>query len=235
MNGFYYNNMMIKKDKKNLGLTIIEALVSTVIVGIGFIAVFQMVNFSVRSIDTSGERTKANYLVSMMAEDVIGHSRTVHGVNTLTGDYAVDIDGSIQIEGVKVPTARLFTDHLAAVEFSTEGCDGPARAGDPGDPPPDDDGSPKSIYETEHVDASSNKEEKWNRIFSENRYLKCRGENDVKRLKMYKICRWAGVCTGYQDDAITDDGMFIGRVQVNLNNGKKRKYLYFQADYNIRK
>ena len=138
---------MIKKDKKNLGLTIIEALVSTVVVGIGFIAVFQMTNFSVRSIDTSSERTKANYLVSMMAEDVLGHSRTVHGVNTLTGDYAVDIDGSIQIEGVKQPTARLFTDHLAAVEFKTEGCDGPAvvAVGGTDTPPPDDGGAPKSL------------------------------------------------------------------------------------------
>ena len=226
---------MIKKDKKNLGLTIIEALVSTVVVGIGFIAVFQMTNFSVRSIDTSSERTKANYLVSMMAEDVLGHSRTVHGVNTLTGDYAVDIDGSIQIEGVKQPTARLFTDHLAAVEFRTDGCGGAAANVDADTPPPDDDGSPKSIYETEHIDASSNKEEKWMRIFSENRYLKCKGENDVRRLKMYKICRWGGVCDDYNDPSVTDDGMFIGRVQVNLNNGKKRKYLYFQADYNIRK
>ena len=228
---------MIKKDKKNLGLTIIEALVSTVVVGIGFIAVFQMTNFSVRSIATSSERTIANYLVSMMAEDVLGHSRTVHGVNTLTGDYAVDIDGSIQIEGVKQPTARLFTDHLAAVEFRTEGCDGPAAVavGGTDTPPPDDGGAPKSIYETEHIDASSNKEEKWMRIFSENRYLKCRGENDVRRLKMYKICRWGGVCDDYNDPSVTDDGMFIGRVQVNLNNGKKRKYLYFQADYNIRK
>ena len=225
---------MIKKDKKNLGLTIIEALVSTVVVGIGFIAVFQMTNFSVRSIDTSSERTKANYLVSMMAEDVLGHSRTVHGVNTLTGDYAVDIDGSIQIEGVKQPTARLFTDHLAAVEFRTEGCDGPAAVAVGGTDTPDD-GAPKSIYETEHIDASSNKEEKWMRIFSENRYLKCKGENDVRRLKMYKICRWGGVCDRYNDPSVTDDGMFIGRVQVNLNNGKKRKYLYFQADYNIRK
>ena len=228
---------MIKKVKKNLGLTIIEALVSTVVVGIGFIAVFQMTNFSVRSIDTSSERTKANYLVSMMAEDVLGHSRTVHGVNTLTGDYAVDIDGSIQIEGVKQPTARLFTDHLAAVEFRTEGCDGPAvvAVGGVDTPPPDDGGAPKSIYETEHIDASSNKGEKWTRIFSENRYLKCKGENDVRRLKMYKICRWGGVCDDYNDPSVTDDGMFIGRVQVNLNNGKKRKYLYFQADYNIRK
>ena len=225
---------MIKKDKKNLGLTIIEALVSTVVVGIGFIAVFQMTNFSVRSIDTSSERTKANYLVSMMAEDVLGHSRTVHGVNTLTGDYAVDIDGSIQIEGVKQPTARLFTDHLAAVEFRTDGCDGPAAVTVGGTDTPDDE-APKSIYETEHIDASSNKEEKWMRIFSENRYLKCKGENDVRRLKMYKICRWGGVCDRYNDPSVTDDGMFIGRVQVNLNNGKKRKYLYFQADYNIRK
>ena len=70
---------MIKKSKKNLGLTIIEALVSTVIVGIGFIAVFQMTNFSARLIDTSSERTKANYLVSMMAEDVIGHRKQVIG------------------------------------------------------------------------------------------------------------------------------------------------------------
>jgi hypothetical protein len=227
---------MIKKDKKNLGLTIIEALVSTVVVGIGFIAVFQMTNFSVRSIDTSSERTKANYLVSMMAEDVIGHSRTIHGVNTLTGDYAVDIDGSIQIAGVNSPTARMFTDHLAAVEFITPGCGGSAVATvGTSATPPDDDGSPKSIYETTHVDAASNKEEKWMRMFSENRYLKCKGEDDIRRLKMYKICRWAGVCDDYNDPSITDDGMFIGRVQVNLNNGKKRKYLYFQADYNIRK
>ena len=91
----------------------------------------------------------------------------------------------------------------------------------------------KSIYETEFVDAPSNKEEKWMRIFSQNRYLKCRGENDVKRMKVYKICRWPGVCP-LQDALVTDDGMYIGRVQINLNNGKKRKFLYFQTDYKIR-
>ena len=30
---------------------------------------------------------------------------------------------------------------------------------------------------------------------------------------------------------ITDDLIYIGRVQMNLNDGKKRKYLYFQTDY----
>ena len=51
----------IKKSEK--GMTLLEALVSTAIIGIGFVAVFQMVNYSVQSIDVSGERTKANYLV----------------------------------------------------------------------------------------------------------------------------------------------------------------------------
>ena len=27
--------------------------------------------------------------------------------------------------------------------------------------------------------------------------------------------------------------MYIGRVQININNGKKRKYLYFQSNYEI--
>ena len=51
------------KLKNILGLTLIEAMVSVVIVGIGFISIFQMVNYSVRSIDVSGERTKTNFLV----------------------------------------------------------------------------------------------------------------------------------------------------------------------------
>jgi len=49
--------------KKILGLSLLEALISTAIVGIGFIAVFQMVNYSITSIDVSGERTKSNYLI----------------------------------------------------------------------------------------------------------------------------------------------------------------------------
>ena len=37
------------KNLKQKGLTIIEALISTALIGIGFIAIFQMVNFSVTS------------------------------------------------------------------------------------------------------------------------------------------------------------------------------------------
>ena len=46
----------IKKSEK--GMTLLEALVSTAIIGIGFVAVFQMVNYSVQSIDVSGEEQK---------------------------------------------------------------------------------------------------------------------------------------------------------------------------------
>ena len=55
------------KNSTQKGLSLIEALISTAIIGIGFIAIFQMVTFSVTSINTSGERTKANFMSSMVA------------------------------------------------------------------------------------------------------------------------------------------------------------------------
>ena len=30
---------------------------------------------------------------------------------------------------------------------------------------------------------------------------------------------------------VTEDVIYIGRVQMNLNDGKKRKFLYFQSDF----
>ena len=67
------------KNIKERGLTLLEALVSTAIVGIGFVAVFQMVQYAVQSIDVSGQRTKSNYLVSMVAEDLIGDRFSTKG------------------------------------------------------------------------------------------------------------------------------------------------------------
>jgi len=51
----YYNKII---NKKQLGLSILEAMMATAVVGIGFVAVFQMVNYSIQSIDVSSERTK---------------------------------------------------------------------------------------------------------------------------------------------------------------------------------
>ena len=60
-----------KHNRFDRGITILEALVSTAIIAIGFIAIFQMVQYSIRSIDVSGERTNSGLLISMVAEDLI--------------------------------------------------------------------------------------------------------------------------------------------------------------------
>ena len=58
--------------KSNKGFSIIEALVSLVIIGIGFIAVNQLITFSIVSMDRSMERTKVNFLSEMIIEDMMG-------------------------------------------------------------------------------------------------------------------------------------------------------------------
>lgn len=203
--------MKNKFIKNILGITILEGLVSTAIVGIGFVAILQMVNYSVKSIDVSGERTKANYLVSMIAEDIIGHRDS---------------------------TYKKFVDHLT--EDESEGWEAPDACKHPNTAT-----NVPNIY-TGEGNAPENMEAKWDNIISKDRYLKCRGEKDIKKVKVFKVCSWgcaysiaemakptdetAGYIINYYDEA-----MYIGRVQINLNNGKKRKFLYFQADYKLRK
>ena len=54
--------MLNKKNKKNnLGVSLLEALISMAIVGIGFVAVLQITQYSINSVKTSGERTKATF------------------------------------------------------------------------------------------------------------------------------------------------------------------------------
>ena len=67
---YILTNKFKKRDSEK-GITLLEAIVSTAIIGIGFVAVFQMVQYSVRYIDVSGERTKSNLVISKVAEDRI--------------------------------------------------------------------------------------------------------------------------------------------------------------------
>ena len=69
------NGLGIKR-KSEKGLTLVEALVATVIVGIGFVSVFQMVQYSVSSIGVSSDRSKANLLMTMVAEDFISEKNS---------------------------------------------------------------------------------------------------------------------------------------------------------------
>ena len=237
----------MRKIKKILGLTILEGLISTAVVGIGFIAILQMVNYSVQSIDTSGERTKANYLVSMIAEDIIGYKNAVYGVDPNVDKVVVGIDGTVTVNDEAKENARKFTEHLAQGEFFTGACGSSVTTAttDTGAPEQQENsqqqenspnsGPPTSIYDSQFADGPQNKEQKWMQVLGKDRYLKCRGEKDIKKVKMYKICRWSDSCPSYIDTSINDNGMYVVRIQVNLNDGRKRKFLYFQADYNTRK
>ena len=222
----------LNKYKTQSGLTLLEALISTAIVGIGFVAVFNMVNFSVQSIDTSGERTKANYLVSMIEEDIIGHKDTLYGESTDEADIIFNNEGKpvkIDGDGVVLEEYKKFAEHLKDTEWKVGTGDDVcankanyARADDIDE-----------LYSEENKDAPTNKENKWNEIFGSDRYLKCRSDKDIKNIKVFQICKWDHC--DYKNESVYDDGLFIGRVQINMNDGRKRRFLYFTADYQLKK
>ena len=221
--------MKNKFIKNILGITILEGLISTAIVGIGFIAILQMVNYSVQSIDVSGERTKANYLVSMIAEDIIGHRDSIYGISAT--DENIVFDGGNVVSDDS--SHKKFADHLADGWKAPDACVGGGT--------PD-----TATHVEEEEDAPRNMEAKWDNIISKDRYLKCKGEKDIKKVKVFKVCSWgcdysvAGMAKPTDDETgyiinYYDEAMYIGRVQINLNNGRKRKFLYFQADYKLKK
>ena len=219
----------LNKHKTQLGLTLIEALISTAIVGIGFIAVFNMVNFSVQSIDVSGERTKANYLISMIAEDIIGYKNTVYGVDAAESGISFNADGGITVDG-EATTYKKFSEHLVDNSWQVGGGTTTNVCANKSAYNTKD--NITNLYSNENTDAPSNKEKKWNEIFGTDRYLKCRSNKDIKNVKIFKLCKWDGcpnkiITSGTgNNEKIDDKSLFIGRVQVNLNDGKKRRFLY---------
>jgi len=213
------------------GITLLEALISTAIVGIGFVAVFQLVNFSVNSINVSSERTKINYITTMIAEDMIGSRDALVGVNPKTNDIAIDNYGKpVNADGSRA-TKEKFAEYLMdgwqagqadKVCSATKGTFIKKS-------------EIKSIYKDyqENKGAPDNKMARWNNIIGEDRYLKCRNNKDIKSVKIYKICKSGTGCLTPTSLLLRDE-LFIGRVQINTNGGKKRKFLYFQADYIFR-
>ena len=222
----------LNKYKTQLGLTLLEALMSTAIVGIGFVAVFNMVNFSVQSIDTSGERTKANYLVSMIAEDIIGHKDTIYGESSDDENITFNNEGKpvkLDGDGEVLKEYQKFAEHLKDNEWNVG--TGENICANKSEYKRADDIN--SLYEDENKDAPTNKENKWNEIFGSDRYLKCKSKKDIKNVKVFQICKWDHC--DYKNESVYDDGLFIGRVQINMNDGKKRRFLYFTADYQLKK
>ena len=210
---------MIKKEiKKILGVSILEALVSTVIIGIGFVAILQMTNYSVQSMQTSGDRTKANYLTNVIAEDVISSRKET------TGSF------------------DNFSNYLMSKPLNADVCSSETgnASSDTGKIYGDGSGS---------LDAPVMKFNKWQALLNSKTYLNCKGQlandgsktfNETRQFRVFKICGWStgsGCLSNdnplYNGVTLQDDAMYIGRVQINLNQGKKRKYLYFQTDYKL--
>ena len=211
---------MIGTDSKlkEKGLTLLEALVATAIVGIGFIAVFQMVNYSVRSIDVSGERTKSNYITAMIAEDLIGDANSKKGADRLYEYLAKLTDkNSYAWQNTECKRRNNITGN-------------PYKGAD---------------------NAIDNKTQKWNLRVSSDR-IKCQPTSinstttkDIKKLKVYEICRnnvkengkTRPICD-YRNDDVWDK-TYIGRMEILMpttgtdakgNPVRKKKYLYFQMN-----
>ena len=187
------------KRTKEKGLTLLEALISAAIVGIGFIAVFQMVNYSVQSIGVSGDRTKVSYLSSMIIEDLIGDrfsnksgKKMYKDLADLTksGSYAWEINNCNAVSG--------------------------------------------SVYNT-NSDPFDNKSLRWKHRLAPNQNLKCR-TGDIKNLKVYEICKDSVKVDGktrancHHNNNTTFDKMYIGRTEIKINKGAKKKFVYFQIN-----
>lgn len=224
-------NTAIKSLKRfsEKGITLIEALISTAIVGIGFIAVFQLVNFSVNSINVSAERTKINYITTMIAEDIIGSRDALVGVNPKTSSFAIDNYGKpVNGDGSRAAKEK-FAEYLMDDGWKA-GQENRVCSATKGTFIKKSD--IRSIYQnySATVGAPENKMARWESILSEDRILKCRNNKDIKSVKIYKICQSGADCLVTTSNLIRDE-MYMGRVQINTNGGKKRKFLYFQADY----
>ena len=187
------------KRKSEKGMTLLEALVSTAIIGIGFVAIFQMVNYSVQSIDVSGERTKSNYLAGMVAEDLISEKHS----NSPTKD-------------VKLMDYLILNKVSGTSSWRMGSCSsGTSSSGS-------------------FTNATQNKFKKWDDRFSTRR-IKCKGNQDIKFLKVFDICNNSASgnnCKYNNTQAYNDTGIYdkwyLGKMEINMNDGSKKKYLYFQ-------
>ena len=228
----------IFKNSYEKGISLLESLVATAIVGIGFVAVFQIVNYSTTSINVSSERTKMNYIVSMVAEDLIGYGNSLVNVNPKTTQVQLD-EYRRPVENGVISSVKKYPQNFVGNEYQISSCDDNNEKFKKFSENPE-------IYDNDpDKSAAHNKTYRIQKILSEDVYLKCVQQNsvdatgaslsstqDIKSIEAFKICNDSsiGCTTGTTTDFIFDE-TYIGRVQISTNNGRKKKTLYFQADY----
>ena len=179
---------------KQKGTTLLEALVATAIISIGFIAIFQMVTYSVRSIDVSGERTKVNYLSDMILEDLIAYKSSE---NASTKLYDILINNSYDGTTIRARGAgNIFWEGV--------GC-----APGPG------------IIQGVNLEADIIN--KWTNRFSQRR-LGCNpAAVNTQRLNTYTICRQGPPECTFQNNDILDQ-MYFGKVEIDFGAKSKNLY-----------
>ena len=192
----------IKKRANEKGVTILEALVSTAIIGIGFVAVFQMVQYSIRSIDVSGERTKMNYLVSMVAEDIISDKDSKDGSKKGFLKNLMD-----KKKGNTDPSWAMNTCKDKPLSKTNHG-----------------DAFQNKIQKWEFRFAKDRV--KCNSTSSAG------ATKDTKALKIFDICnnKVSGANCSYPNvDAKSAlyEKLYIGKMEATMNSGNKTRYLYF--------
>ena len=193
-----FDNLSIKKKVNQRGITILEALVSTAIIGIGFVAVFQMVQYSIRSIDVSGERTKMNYLVGMVAEDIISDKDTEDDKKNVFLDKLIekkktskDKTNSWELGCDTKPTKRQ-TYAKDVLELKLQKW--------------------KFRFADDRLKCRGAKDTKALKVF------------DICNNKVSgKSCNYQNQDT---KSAIYEE-LYIGRMEAKINDGRKTKYLYF--------
>ena len=200
-------------DKKNLGLTLVEALVATVIVGIGFISVFQMVRYSIESIDTSSNRTKTSFLANMVVEDILSNKDSKKNDEKFY-DFLKDNNDS----GWKMNTcsngsgARFLRKNNAPDNKLKKWT---------------------NYFAKERIKCRGDSDTKELQVFNvcngiakdeEGAVISCNYNNN--KTYAYKTKDLNGVEEDRNIKIL--EPRYFGRMEVKLNNGKKTKYLYFQ-------
>ena len=96
-------------DKSKIkGLSLIEALVCLVIVGIGFIGVNQMISYATSSMDRALEANKINFLSETAVEDIMGDTNNASNYN-FTQNCTRSTHGSSDLSSKKkTKWAKLF-------------------------------------------------------------------------------------------------------------------------------
>ena len=162
----------IFKNSYEKGIGLLESLVATAIVGIGFVAVFQIVNYSTQSINVSSERTKMNYIVSMVAEDLIGYSNSLVNENPKTTQVQLD-EYRRPVENGVISSVKKYPQNFVGNEYKISACDENNEKFKKFSENPE-------IYDNDpDKSAAHNKTYRMQKILSEDIYLKCVQQNSV--------------------------------------------------------